>query len=228
MDKLTAKKAYELLVEGVIEELADLQKSENKWILHCIFTGLAAERIAAKLNLDSDYAKALGFVHDIGRKISHPKHTIEGYNYMLEKGYVEEAKICLTHSFVDNDIMMTAGGGPNKQYTYEYINNFLIQTPVNIYDNIVQMADLFCLETGFTTIENRLLDISKRKGIYPNSLDHVNKTMELKDRLELMMGCDLYSLFPEIKREDLDKIETDHEELMELVKHPNKQLIRQS
>lgn len=226
MKKLTSNEAYKLLIKDVISDENDIKKPENKWLLHCIFAGLAAERIAQKLNLNSDYAKALGIIHDIGRKISHPKHTIEGYNYMVENGYLEEAKVCLTHSFIDNDIMMTAGGGPNKQHTYEYINNFLIQNPVTIYDNIVQMTDLFCLETGFTTIENRLLDISKRKGIYPNSLDHFNKTIELKERLETMMGCSLYSLFPEIKQEELDNIDKNHQELLKLLKHPTKQLIR--
>ncbi|MBE6151312.1 MAG: HDIG domain-containing protein [Firmicutes bacterium] len=226
MEKLTSKKAYEILTKDVINDVDDLVKPENKWVHHCIFVSLAAERIARYLNLDSDYAKSLALIHDIGRKISHPNHVIEGYNYMVNEGYIEEASICLTHSFIDNEILMTAGGGPETKEAYEYIADYLNKREVTIYDNIVQLCDLFCLETGFTTIENRLLDISKRKGIYPNSYDHVNKAMELKERIESMLGCNLYDIFPEIKKEDLENIQRHNEELFKLVKHPTKQLIK--
>lgn len=222
MEKLKASQAYELLIEDVIYDKDDFKKTENKWVLHCVFTAIASKRIAEKLNLDSNHAMAMGYLHDIGRKISHPNHAIEGYKYMLNKGYKEDAAICLTHSFIDNDIVMTAGGGPDTPEKYEYINNFLKQTPCTVYDNIVQMSDLFCLETGFTTIENRLLDITRRKGIYPNSLDHFKKTLELKERLETQMGCNLYDLFPEIKEEEKNRIASDRNELLAMLTLPKK------
>ena len=221
---IKASKAYELLIEDVIYTKEDLKKTENKWILHCVFTAIASQRIAERLGLDSNKAMAMGYLHDIGRKVSHPNHAIEGYRYLMNEGLKEEATICLTHSFIDNDIVMTAGGGPETKEKYEYIDNFLKKTPCTIYDNIVQMSDLFCLETRFTTVENRLLDITKRKGIYPNSLDHFHKAMELKERLETQMGCSIYSLFPEIKKEDLDRVDKDREELLTLLKTPTKKL----
>ena len=82
----------------------DLEKPENKWIKHCIYVGTGAGRIADALELDSDYAQALGYIHDIGRKISHPNHTTAGYKYMINEGDSEEARSCLTHSFIDNNI----------------------------------------------------------------------------------------------------------------------------
>lgn len=224
MGNLKASQAYELLIEDVIYSKEDLKKPENKWVVHCVFTAIASQRIAERLGLDSNKAMAMGYIHDIGRKISHPNHAIEGYRYMVNKGYKEDANICLTHSFIDNDIVMTAGGGPDTPAKYEYIDNFLKQTSCTIYDNIVQMSDLFCLETGFTTMENRLLDITKRKGIYPNSLAHFQKAVELKSRLESQMGCSLYSLFPEIKKEDIARIDSDRNELLTLLKEPTKKL----
>lgn len=221
---IKASQAYDLLVEDVIYKKEDLVKPENKWILHCVYTAIASQRIAERLGLDSNKAMAMGYLHDIGRKVSHPNHAIEGYRYLINEGLKEEAAICLTHSFIDNDIVMTAGGGPDTPSKYEYINNFLLQTPCTIYDNIVQMSDLFCLETGFTTMENRLLDISKRKGVYPNSLDHFNKAVELKKRLDNMLGCDLYDLFPEIKQEDKDRINQDRNELLTLLSNPQKKI----
>jgi putative nucleotidyltransferase with HDIG domain len=217
MEKLSAKSALDLLFKSVICTSADLDKPENKWVKHCIYVGVGAGRIATKLGLDSDYAQALGYIHDIGRKISHPNHTIAGYKYMIDEGYPEEARSCLTHSFIDNNIYYTAGGIPEGQDRFLYINSFLNGTEVTIYDNIVQMCDLFCLETGFTTIERRLLDITVRKGVFDNSLLHLEKTMELRTRLEEMMGCSLYELFPEIEHEALAQADDEHNKLVDLL-----------
>ena len=63
MEKLTSKKALELLTEGIILQESDYQKHENRWINHCINVGEAAGRIAERLNLDSDHAKTLGYIH---------------------------------------------------------------------------------------------------------------------------------------------------------------------
>ena len=82
MDRLKASEAYELLIDDVIYDKEDLKKPENKWVVHCVFTALASKRIAEKLGLDSNRAMALGYIHDIGRKVSHPNHAIEGYRYM--------------------------------------------------------------------------------------------------------------------------------------------------
>lgn len=217
MGKLKAKEALDLLFKSVIHNSADLEKPENKWVKHCIYVGVGAGRIAAKLGIDVDYAQTLGYVHDIGRKISHPNHTIAGYKYLINEGYYEEARSCLTHSFINNNIYYTAGGIPKGQDRFDFINSFLLSTELTIYDNIVQMCDLFCLDSGFTTIERRLLDITVRKGVFDNSLIHLEKTMELKSRFEEMIGCSLYELFPEIDSEDLALIDEEHSKLVDLL-----------
>lgn len=217
MTKLDSKKAFDLLIKDVIHCSSDLEEDKNKWVKHCIYVGVGAGRIAERLNLDSDYAQALGYIHDIGRKISHPNHTIMGYKYMIENGYPEEARSCLTHSFIDNNIFYTAGGIPQGKDRFDYMNNFLLSVDLTLYDNIVQMCDLFCLETGFTTIERRLLDITERKGVFDTSPIHLEKTMELKLRLEKMMGCSLYELFPEIDVEALAQADDDYNKLVDLL-----------
>ncbi len=213
MSKLNSKEALDLLLKDVIIKKSDLEKDENRWVKHCIYVAIAAGRIAFKLGIDVDYAISLGYVHDIGRKISHANHTIAGYEYMIENGYCEEARSCLTHSFIDNNIYYTAGGIPQGPDRFSYMDNFLKGTSLTIYDNIVQMCDLFCLETGFTTVERRLLDITKRKGVYDNSMVHFRKTLELKKRLEELLQCPLYDLFPEIDKDVLNSITEDREEL---------------
>lgn len=219
MLRLDSKTALDLLFKDVIYKSSDLAEDKNRWVRHCIYVGIAAGRIAQQLGLDVDYAIALGYIHDVGRKISHPNHTIEGYHYMVNSGYVEEARSCLTHSFIDNNIYNAADVVSGPQERFDFMNGFLQSVELTLYDNIVQMCDLFCLETGFTTVEKRMLDIYVRKGIYDTTRPHFNKVMELKSRLEDKMGCSLYELFPEIEEQVLDSIDTDRDEIMRIFKN---------
>lgn len=250
MEKMSSKEALELLLKDVINDPSELSLDKNRWVRHCIYVGIAAGRIARAINnnsgnyshfreyihenglLDEDYAIALGYIHDIGRKISHPLHTTEGYKYLCSLGYEEEARSTLTHSFIDNDINNSADPVTGED-RYNLINEYLHSVELTPYDNIIQLCDLFCLETGFTTVERRLLDIIKRKPVYENSMLHFDKTMELLKRFELdddyqeLMSQELncskdefsfYSLFPEIKKEVLDKREEDRNELLKIIR----------
>lgn len=201
-NKLNSKTAYKLLTEDIIKDEKDLKEDKNRWILHCLYSGIAAGRIAEHMGLDSDYATALGYVHDIGRRISHPKHIIEGYYYLKSLGYDKEARICLTHSFIDNDITLAAGPFP-KEESYEILSSHLKEEECSDYDNLIQLCDLFCLETGFTTLEKRILDISLRKGVFPSSKRHFKEALKLKKKIEKRINCNLYELFPEISKDDL-------------------------
>ncbi len=201
-----------------IRDIRELMNNDNKWIMHSLYVGQAASTIAKRLNLNADYAETIGYMHDIGRLISHSNHVIEGYKYLDNLGYPDIARYCITHSFVDNIIPNTAGGGPNKD-SYDFINNYLNNITLNIYDNIVQLCDLFCLETGFTTFERRIIDITMRKGVYKNSLNHLKSIIELKNKIESMMGKEIYSLFPEIKKEDLDSRKDDIKRLLIMFKN---------
>ena len=209
-----------------IKSNKDLKEPKNKWILHSIYVGIAASRIAHELNLDEDYALTIGYLHDIGRIIDHNNHPIEGYLYLNNLGYPDIARYSLTHSFINNIIFSTAGGGSKYKENYDFINNYLNSIKLNIYYNIIKLCDLFCLETGFTTFEKRILDISIRKGVYANSQEHFKKIMNLKNKIENMMGKKIYSLFKEIKKEDLDSINSDYEELLKMFKTKEKILTK--
>lgn len=215
--KLTSKSALELLKSGVISSDDELSDDKNKWILHSICVGDTAGIIASALGIDADYARALGYIHDIGRKISHPRHAIEGYHYMVQNGYPEEASICLTHSFINNNIHLVAGGEVEEGKTKDFIDSYLKQREVSLYDNIIQMCDLLCLPTGVTTLEKRLLDIYTRKGIHSNTLAHYQNAFRLKEKLESMLGCSLYSLFDDLKEDDLISALADGEAIKKLL-----------
>lgn len=77
--KLTVEKAREML------EDARGKKPSDKWIDHSICVGDSAGKIAEKLNLDVDYAKTLGYIHDIGKSVGEFKdHVMNGYTTILK------------------------------------------------------------------------------------------------------------------------------------------------
>ena len=95
--RLTVEKAKELLERAKPEPL------NAGWIRHSMSVGDTAAVIAEALHLDDpERARALGYVHDIG-KYENPRdvrwHDVLGYEYLLSEGIDEEdAFICLTHS----------------------------------------------------------------------------------------------------------------------------------
>lgn len=217
MKKITSKDALEILMQE-IRTKEDLTKPKNRWILHSIYVGLATRRIAEKLYLNEDFALSIGYLHDIGRKINHNNHPIEGYFYLKKLGYDNIARYSLTHSFLNNEITNTVGTGPKDIESYNFINNYLTNINKDLFDNILHLCDLMCLETGFTTIEKRILDVITRKGISDNSYSHYMNLIDFKKWLENQMKSDLYNLFPEIKKEDLNNLQQDKQLLLDLIK----------
>ena len=127
--KLTSKEALDLLNENIGKT------SSDKWIKHSKNVGYVAGVIASNINLDSDFAKTLGYIHDIGKKYGLNSddgvipHAINGYNYIKSLGYDEDyASICIKHSFLNNDINCLANdrdytdsSNQNYQFIKEYI-----------------------------------------------------------------------------------------------------------
>jgi len=200
--EMTEQEALAILLQDIKNE-DDLEKPENKWILHSLYVGNAARRIANELGLNGKYAQNIGYLHDIGRRINHFNHPIEGYYYLKELGYEDIARYSLTHSFLNNNIKLTVGNGPQDTESYNFINDYLNSIPKDIYDNILHLCDLMCLETGFTTIEKRILDVITRKGIGENAYKHYTSLIDFRSWLEREIKKDLYDLFPEISKNDI-------------------------
>ena len=189
--KLTVEKAREMLEE------ARKKASDDHWINHSICVGDSAGKIAYKLNLDVDYAKTLGYIHDIGKSIGEFKdHVINGYNYIKELGYDDEyANICLTHSYLNNDVYCTAGGIPRDiPFRTEFIKNH----EYTIYEKIINLCDLMCTDINMT-VDKRLIDIMTRRGAYENTQYHIKETYKLKQYIDEQLGFNVYDLFPSIK-----------------------------
>lgn len=189
--KLTVEKAREILEE------ARGKIPDDHWINHSICVGNSAGKIAEKLNLDVDYAKTLGYIHDIGKSVGEFKeHVMNGYKYIKELGYDDEyANICLTHSYLNNDVYCTAGGIPRDiPFRTEFVKNH----EYTIYEKIINLCDLMCTDVNMT-VDKRLIDIMSRRGAYENSQYHIKETYKLKQYIDKQLGFNVYDLFPSIK-----------------------------
>ena len=188
--KLTSKIAIEMLMHSKGKTFSD------GWIDHCICVGNSASVIANALKLDEEKAKTLGYIHDIGRGIDSPNHVMAGYCYLKELGYDDEyCNICLTHSYLNNDVNCTAGGLPKPN---EFKDEFVKNHEFTIYEKIINLCDLMCTNV-VNTVDKRLIDLIIRKGAHSNTQYHVSETYKLKKYFDDMLGYNLYDLFPSIK-----------------------------
>ncbi len=189
--KLSSVKALEML------ENAKGQTESDGWIIHSICVGNCAGKIAEALNLDVEFAKTLGYIHDIGKSIGeNNSHVIGGYNYLKSLGYDEEyCNICLIHSYLNNDIYCTAGGIPSDiPFRTEFIKNHKYSE----YEKIINLCDLMCTKV-VNTVDKRLIEVMIRRGVYENTQYHIKETYKLKKYFDDLLGYNLYDLFPEIK-----------------------------
>lgn len=195
---LTSKEARELL------EIERKNAKDDRWIEHSICVGDSAGILAKALkekghNVDVDKVITLGYVHDIGKYTGESHgHVMRGYEYLKNKGYDEEyANICLTHSYLNNDILCTAGGVPDKEKN-PFLTYFIKNHEYTIEEKLINLFDLMCT-TKILTLDKRLIDIVLRKGVFSNTQYHVKETYKLKEYFDNLLGYNLYDLFPEIK-----------------------------
>lgn len=188
--KLTKETAYSLLTEGLEEP------EKLGYVSHSRYVGELAGMIAGGLGLDPEYAAVLGFIHDVGRKVDPGNHMYAGYRFLKDNGYGEYAFICLTHSFLNNDIECICGEqlSPDSE-GYEEVRAFVESQPYTDYDRIIQTCDLLCLHTGGTTLEERIDDIEARKGTHAKSGYHRETASAQKAEIESRLGHSVYDFY---------------------------------
>ncbi len=186
------------------EALEMLEESEKmnpgRWIEHSKKVGEAARRIAESLNLEVEKAETLGLIHDIGKRFGEKAHhVIRGYEYLKNLGYDDDyCNICLTHSYLNNDINCTAGGVPQEGIgKYDFRKNFVENHKYTIYEKIINFCDLICTNK-FMILEQRLIEIMTKRGVDTNTVYHITQAQKLKAEIDQALGFNVYSLFPEI------------------------------
>ena len=198
--KLNSSEARNLL------EIERQKVKDDRWIDHCLCVGDSAGKIAKALkdkdyNVDIDKAITIGYLHDIGKYNGEAHgHVMRGYNYLKNKGYDEEyCNICLTHSYLNNDIICTAGGIPSPEDNL-FLTEFIKNHEYTIEEKLINICDLMCTQDAKVyTVDKRLIDIIIRRGAYSNTQYHIKETYKLKEYFDNLLGYNLYDLFPEIK-----------------------------
>ena len=184
----TREKAEKILIEA--EEC-----NPGPWGNHSRVAAQCAEKMAALCEgMDADKAYILGLLHDIGRKfgVGHLRHVYDGYKYMLQLGYDEVAKICLTHSFNNQDIYEYIGNVDITKEERQEIVAALQKTIYDDYDRLIQLCDSIAGADGVMDIEARMGDVKRRYGRYPE--EKWNKNLSLKKMFEEKTGQDLYEV----------------------------------
>lgn len=196
--KLTSKKALEIL------ENARGKLENDNWIEHQICVGNTAGIIAKALNLNEDFAKSLGYIHDIGKIYGYNgdgalTHGIKGYEYIKDLGYDEEyASICITHSYLNNDIDCLSGNRSNKNgIAYVFQKEYVENHNYSDYDKLINLCDLMCNQKVMT-MEKRLIDLLMRHGIYETTPYHIEEALKLKKYFDDKLGFNVYKLFPDV------------------------------
>lgn len=161
--------------------------NHSRVVAHC------AEKIAQECgDMDSDKAYILGLLHDIGRKfgVRHLGHVSDGYSYMMSLGYDEAAKICLTHSFNNQTTDEYIGKFDTSEEELNMIQDALKTVVIDEYDRLIQLCDSLAGAEGVLDIEERMEDVKRRYGSYPQNKWDGN--LKLKEHFEEKMGRDIY------------------------------------
>ncbi|CUU48288.1 HD domain-containing protein [Clostridium beijerinckii] len=178
------------------------QLNQGPWTEHSINVGLAAQIIAEKCsNLNPEKAYVLGLLHDIGRRygVSARRHGIDGYKLMLEKGWEEVGRICLTHSFPVPDFDKEIGQNDMSDEESEFVRKYIDDLTYDDYDRLLILCDSLADAQGFCMLEKRFVNTTRRYGTFPFTVERWNATFEMKEYFEKQMNCSIYDILPNIK-----------------------------
>lgn len=183
----TREQAEALLAEA-------LPHNPGPWGNHSRTAAHCAEKIAAASGLDPDKAYILGLLHDIGRRYGkrHLGHVSDGYSYMMSLGYDEVARVCLSHSFNDQSLADYVGNRDTTPEETALIETNLATMVYDEYDWLIQLCDSLAGAEGVMNIEERMLDVKRRYGAYPQHKWDIN--MNLLRHFEELAGRNIYDL----------------------------------
>ena len=184
----TREEAIELLRDG-------LSCNPGPWGKHCLTAAHCAEKIAdACGDMDSEKAFILGILHDIGRKfgVTYLKHVSDGYTYMKSLGYDEAARICLTHSFNNHIVDEYIGKYDVSEEEMTFIKTELDKIVYDEYDWLIQLCDCLAGVKGVLDVEERMRDVKKRYGFYPQ--DKWDTNIRLMKYFENKMNKNIYNV----------------------------------
>ncbi|HMN12306.1 MAG TPA: HD domain-containing protein [Bellilinea sp.] len=170
------------------------------WAEHSRNAARAAESIARRIpGMDAEKAYVLALLHDIGRRegVHKDLHSLHGYDFMLREGFPAVAQVCITHGFWEGiepvDTIYWDGSEADLARIRDLHRGFSFDD----YDRLIRLADGLSMHDGFRLLEQRLLDVALRYGVYERTADEWRNSLALKDYFSQLIGCSVYAALPE-------------------------------
>ena len=196
----TKEQALKIWEAGIIYRLSRPYgfTFENEYRFHTMGVASAAEKIARYIpSLDTEKAFVLGLLHDYGKRINERIegrfHGQEGYEQMLKMGYPDVAKVCLTHTFSEQNFS-------DEEYSYpqewkDWAHNTLKNITYDDYDYLICLCDKFFEGLSIVPISNRIKGIIKRYQLGKVQEECLFKqSMKLKEYFDKKTGHDIYEI----------------------------------
>ena len=177
------------------------QQNPEPWAEHCKVVARASGTIANKCGLDADKAYILGLFHDVGyygyrNGKGRTCHIYIGYELMMAKGYIDIARICLSHSFPVKDIRAYGGSDMNcNDEERAEITDFLLKTEYDDYDKLIQLCDCLGTAQGVVLMDKRMLGVVMRAGFNEFTLKKWDSYFALKNYFDKKCNENIYNLF---------------------------------
>ncbi len=184
-------------VEAFIGEGQNM--NPGAWVQHSHFVAQAAKLIAQHHpKLDPQVAFVVGYLHDIGRRagITDMRHALDGYYFLMGKGFEYAARICLTHNFPIKDINAVAGKWDCSKQELDFLKEYLSGIEFDEYDRLIQLCDAIALPSGFCLLEKRLIDVALRHGVNDSSIARWKAHISIQNDFENTIGQSIYKVLP--------------------------------
>lgn len=185
------------LAERFLEEAKE--SNPGPWVDHSRYVAEAARAIAsAAPELDPHRAFICGLLHDIGRRVgpTSMRHILDGYVFLDGMGFVEAARICMTHSFPLQNTDAIFGEWDCSTEERRFVDRYISEISYTIYDQLFQLCDALALPSGIVLLEKRMLDVAIRHGTDALTAPKWRATFEIKELFEDRIGGSIYDLLP--------------------------------
>jgi len=126
------------------------------------------------------------------------RHVMDGYDFLIQEGFPDAARICLTHSYPIPNVMVGSSPWDGTPDQARFVAGFLATHPYIPYDRLIQLCDSLCLPVGPVLMEKRLIDVVLRYGFNEHTLAKWQAFYHIKAEFEQVMGCSIYTLLPEV------------------------------
>lgn len=171
--------------------------NDGAWINHSYKVACLAEKIADRGGMDADKAYIFGLLHDIGRRngAMQARHAIEGYYFLSDLGFYDEARICLTHTFQYKDVEGIYDTWDCTDDEKQFVSEYLASVTYNDYDKLIQLCDALSLSDGYCYAEKKMVNSVIKFGLKDTTIDKWKAILSLKTYFDERIGGDVYQLF---------------------------------